>query len=98
MLHILLKKLIKTGAGRFRYILAVCGLGIALLLILAAIQLQVNYNQLLRGNNIQDSIANFLVVNKIVTNDTRGKTQLSNEEIEDLKKQPFIDEIGRAHV
>lgn len=94
MLNTLLKKIIKTGAGRLRYMLAMFGLGIALLLILAAIQLQVNYNQLLHGSNVQDSIANFLVVNRIVNDETRGKTQLSDEEIEDLKKQTFIDAVG----
>ncbi len=77
-----------------RYFLAMFGLGIALLLILAAIQLQANYNQLLHGNNEQDSIANFLVVNKIVSDETRGKTQLSDDEIDDLKKQSFIDAVG----
>lgn len=94
MLNLLLKKIIKSGAGRLRYVLAMFGLGIALLLILAAIQLQVNYNQLLHGNNAQDSIANFLVVNKLVNDQTLGKTQLSDEEIVNLKKQPFIDAVG----
>ncbi|MDE1191878.1 MAG: hypothetical protein PW786_07050 [Arachidicoccus sp.] len=94
MLNDLLNKIIKKSAGRLRYILAMFGLGIALMLILAAIQLQVNYNQLLHGNNVQDSIANFLVVNKIVNDETRGKTQLNDNEIDDLKKQPFIDAVG----
>ena len=94
MLSDLLKKIIKTGAGRLRYVLAMIGLSVALLLILSAIQLQANYHQLLTGNNEQDSVANFLVVNKIVSDETRGKTQLSNDEIEDLKKQPFIDAVG----
>ncbi|ANI89201.1 hypothetical protein A9P82_07795 [Arachidicoccus ginsenosidimutans] len=94
MLNNLLKKIIKSGAGRVRYVLAMIGLSVALLLILAAIQLQANYYQLLHGNNSQDSIANFLVVNKIVSSQTRGNTQLSDDEIDDLKKQPFIDAVG----
>lgn len=94
MLNHLLKKIIKSGAGRMRYILAMAGLGIALVLILAAIQLQTNYNTLLHGNNVQDSIANFLVVNKIVSDNNAGKTQLSEEEIEGLKNQNFIDAVG----
>ena len=40
MLNNLLKKIIKSGAGRMRYVLAMAGLGIALLLILSAIQFQ----------------------------------------------------------
>ena len=94
MLNILLKKIIKTGAGRFRYVLAMVGLTVALLLILAAIQLQSNYWQLLHGNNAQDSIANFLVVNKVVTNENAGNSNLSEEDIEDLKRQPFIQRVG----
>lgn len=94
MLNILLKKIIKTGAGRFRYVLAMVGLAVALLLILAAVQLQANYWQLLHGNNRQDSIANFLVINKVVTNENAGNTNLSEEDIEDLKRQPFITDVG----
>ena len=94
MLNTLLKKIIKTGAGRFRYVLAMVGLTVALLLILAAVQLQSNYWQLLHGNNAQDSIANFLVVNKMVTSDNAGDTNLSEADIEELKKQSFIQSVG----
>lgn len=94
MLNILLKKIIKTGAGRFRYILAMVGLTVALLLILAAVQLQSNYWQLLHGNNAQDSIANFLVINKVVTNQNAGNTNLSEQDIQDLSRQPFIQGVG----
>ncbi|GAB3357829.1 hypothetical protein GCM10027566_22080 [Arachidicoccus ginsenosidivorans] len=94
MLNTLLKKIIKTGAGRFRYVLAMVGLTVALLLILAAIQLQANYWQLLKGGGAQDSIANFLVINKVVTNQNAGNTNLTNQDIEDLKKQPFIQAVG----
>jgi len=94
MLDQLLKKLIRTSAGRTRLILAVVGLSIALLLILSAVQIQANYNDLLYGKTNQDSIANFLVINKAVTNKTVGATNLSDAEIADLKKQPFVDAIG----
>lgn len=90
----LLKKLIKASAGRTRFILAVVGLSIALLLILAAVQIQMNYNDLLHSKTNQDSIANFLVINKSVTDKTIGNTNLSAAEIEDLKKQPFTDAVG----
>ena len=55
----LLKKLIRTGAGRKRFVMAVIGLSVAMLLILAAAQIQVNYNYLLHGKANQDSVANF---------------------------------------
>jgi uncharacterized membrane protein YgaE (UPF0421/DUF939 family) len=59
MLFILLKKIIKTSAGRTRFAMAFIGLSVALLLILSAIQIQANYNDLLQGKVNQDSTANF---------------------------------------
>ena len=94
MLNQLLKKLIRTSAGRIRFIMAVLGLSVALILILSAVQLQMNYNDLLYSKNNRDSIANFLVINKNVTDKTIGQTALSETEIEDLKKQPFVEDIG----
>lgn len=95
MLENLLKKLIKTSAGKWRTLMATIGLTVAMLLILAAMQLQVNFNDLLYGKSNQDSIANFLVVNKKITEATLGQSQLSTQEIEDLKQQPFIQAVGK---
>jgi cell division protein FtsX len=94
MLNNLLKKLIRAGAGRSRFVMAIIGLSVALVLILGAVQLQVNYNSLLHGKNNQDSVANFLVINKAVTAQTVGATALSDAEIADLRKQPFVDAVG----
>ena len=88
------QKLIRTGSGRTRFILAIVGLSVALLLILSAVQLQSNYNDLLHSKTNQDSIANFLVINKAVTDKTVGATSLTDAEITDLKRQPFVDEMG----
>ncbi len=94
MLFTLLKKIIKTSAGRTRFVLAFVGLSIALLLILSAIQLQANYNDLLNGKTNQDSTANFLVINKEVNNSTLNATTLSDETLTDLQKQPFVEAVG----
>jgi hypothetical protein len=94
MLNLLLKKLIRTSTGRTRFILAVVGLSVALLLILSAVQIQANYNELLYGKTNQDSVANFLVINKTVNDKTVGATNLTNAEIADLKMQSFVDAIG----
>jgi hypothetical protein len=94
MLNSLLKKLIKASAGRIRFVLAIAGLSVALLLIFSAVQLQANYYQLLRGKNNRDSIANFLVINKQITNSNRGNTALSKNEIDNLQKQSFADAVG----
>jgi hypothetical protein len=94
MLNQLLKKIIRTGVGRSRFIMAGIGLTVAMLLILSAIQIQANYNELLYGKSNQDSIANFLVVNKVIDGN-KQENVLGNEDIQDLKKQPFVQEMGQ---
>ncbi|MEO7532108.1 MAG: hypothetical protein ABIS69_11870 [Sediminibacterium sp.] len=74
--------------------MAAVGLSVAMLLILAAVQIQANYNDLLHSKSNQDSIANFLVLNKILNDQNLGATALSDNEIEDLKKQPFVESVG----
>lgn len=86
-LNHLLTKLIRSGAGRSRFVMAILGLSIAMVLILAAVQIQVNYNELLHGKRNQDSVANFLVVNKLLTDRNIGATALTGNEINDLKQQ-----------
>lgn len=93
MLNGLLKKLIRTGYGS-RNTLAVAGLFIALLLIFSAVQIQSNYHDLLYSKTSQDSIADFLVINKTVTDKNVGNTSLTQQEINDLKQQPFVEKIG----
>ncbi len=94
MLNILLKKLIKTGSGRARFVMAITGLCIAMILILCAVQLGANYNDLLYSKTNQDSIANFLVIHKPVTEKSINGTTLSNEEIDEIKKQSFVQAAG----
>jgi hypothetical protein len=94
MLDQLLKKLIRNSAGQAKFLLALVGLSTALILILSAIQLQSNYYELLNGKKNQDSIANFLVVNKSLTDQNVGSSSLSESQLNDLKKQPFTESIG----
>lgn len=93
-LDTLLKKLIRTGTGRVRFYMAVMGMSVAIFLILAAVQVQANYEELLHGKFNRDSIANFLVLNKILTDQNIGNATLSNQEIDDLKRQEFIESVG----
>jgi len=74
--------------------MAVVGLFIAMLLILAAVQIQSDYQQILYSKTSQDSIADFLVINKIVTDKNIGSATLTTVEINDLKQQPFVETIG----
>ncbi len=94
MLNKLLSKLIKNSAGKTRFLMALVGMSIAIFLILSAVQLQVNYYQLLHAKDNQDSIANFLVVNKIMTDQNIGSSSLSEEQIKDIQAQPFVESVG----
>lgn len=93
-LHELLRKLIRTGAGRGRFFMAFIGLSVAMVLILAAVQIQANYNDLLHSKTNQDSVANFLVINKILSDRNIGATALSDNDISDLRNQPYVESVG----
>ncbi len=93
MLNILLKKLIKAGAGRIRFVMAVVGLSVSLLLIFSSVQLEADYDDMLNSKNNKDSVANFLVINKEVTGG-QASTTLTDAEIADLKSQPFVEQTG----
>jgi len=90
----LLKKLIRTGAGRKRFVMAAVGLSVAMLLILAAVQVQADYNSLLLSKSNQDSIANFLVVNKTLNDQTLGSATISDNDVAELRKQSFVQSVG----
>lgn len=94
MLNALLNKLIRTSSGRIRNIMPVVGLFIAMFLILAAVQVQSNYQQILYSKTSQDSIADFLVINKNINGNNNGETTLTNAEINNLKQQPFVERVG----
>jgi hypothetical protein len=74
--------------------MALVGMSVAIFLILSAVQLQVNYHELLNAKDNQDSIANFLVINKIMTDQNIGSSSLSEEQIKDIAKQPFVESVG----
>lgn len=90
----ILKKLIHNSSGRFKLIVAVIGFSVAVLLMLLAVQIQVNYQSLLNNKSNKDSIANFLVINKELTSQNIGNTALSTAEIKNLQAQPFTEAVG----
>ena len=93
----LLKKIIKTGVGKTRFLMAAVGLGIAMLLILVAIQVHTDFRQLLYSTKNQNETADFLVINKKITNammGQSGKTTFTAGEIARIKQQPFVQAFG----
>lgn len=97
LMNQLLKKIIRSGVGRSRFIMANIGLGVALLLILLAVQTQVDFNDLLHGKYNQNETADFLVINKAITADNQNsdtKNAFTEAEIADIKRQPFVESLG----
>ncbi|HEY8915694.1 MAG TPA: FtsX-like permease family protein [Chitinophaga sp.] len=93
----LLKKIIQTGIGKSRLLMATAGLGIAMVLLLIAIQAHTNFNQLLYGRQNQNESADFLVVNKKITNAMMGqsdKSMFTAEELQAIKQQSFVEAAG----
>lgn len=93
----LLKKIIRSGVGRVRFIMATIGLGVALLLILLAVQTQVNFNDLLHGKYNENETADFLVINKEVNKENqtqKSKNVFSEADITAIKSQPFTQSVG----
>lgn len=93
----ILKKIIRTGVGKGRFWMAAIGLGIAMLLILIALQVHQNFNELLHSDKNENETADFLVINKKITNDMMGRPEMSTftpEEIKDLSAQPFVNGFG----
>lgn len=94
MLHLLLKKLIRNHSGNIQIATARLGLAVAVFLLLTAVQIQNNYHFLLKSPNNKDSIADFLVINKLLDNDNLGNTQLDQQLIDEIAKQPFTESVG----
>lgn len=93
----ILKKIIRTGVGKGRLLMATVGLGIAMLLLLMAVQAHRDFEQLLYGKKNRNESADFLVINKKITNAMMGQTDKSAftpEEIEKIKQQPFVEGFG----
>ncbi|MCF6401961.1 hypothetical protein L3C95_03695 [Chitinophaga filiformis] len=93
----LLKKIIQTGIGKSRLIMAAGGLGIAMILLLIAIQAHTDFDQLLHNQRNANESADFLIINKKITNAMMGqnaKSEFTPAEITDLQKQPFTEAFG----
>ena len=72
--------------------LSYIGLGVGVLLLLCAVQMYSNINQLIRDKNTRKNGADFISVTKTITNENMGKdNRFTPEDITLLKGQPFIE-------
>jgi hypothetical protein len=78
-----------TSSRWFSYI----GLGIGVLLLLCSIQMYVNIQQLLGGEDQRKEGYDFISISKTITNETMGqldKNLFNENDIKDISIQPFI--------
>lgn len=93
----LLKKLIRAGIGKVRFLMATIGMGVAMMFILLAVQTFMNFNELLHGKNNDNETADFLVINKQITGERQSNKALSaftKAEADSLAAQPFVEKMG----
>jgi len=64
MLQKLLNKLIRSSASQTKYLMALMGLSVAIVLILSAVQLQANFYELLNGKTIKTVLQTFWLLIK----------------------------------
>lgn len=97
--QVLLHKLLLEGASAKRMWAALIAMGIGLALLLMAILIWWNFNELLRGRVSDDSLgSSFLTVSRKVTNENMGhpeQTVFSNSDLEDFRKAPQVEDVGK---
>jgi hypothetical protein len=83
----------KAASRWFSYI----GLGIGVLLLLCSIQMYINIQQMLKGNVVRKEGFDFISITKTITNETMGQTEKNlfhKEEIEEIKRQKFVEGVS----
>jgi hypothetical protein len=94
----ILNKLLFRRAGNARLWTSLSALGIGMALLLMAVLLWWNFNELLHGRQQGDSLGStFLTVSKRVSNEKMGNAALTvfaPAEIEALKKVPQVEDVG----
>ncbi len=88
--------LLQTGTNSASRWFSYIGLGIGVLLLLASIQMFINIHEMLKGNTVRKDGFDFISITKTITNETMGQTEKNlfhEADIEEIKKQPFIEDV-----
>ncbi|PZR27516.1 MAG: hypothetical protein DI535_09830 [Citrobacter freundii] len=91
------KPLLQTGTNAASRWFSYAGLGIGVLLLLCSIQMFINIQQLLKEGSIRRNGFDYISITKSVTNETMGqpeKNLFNDQELAELKAQPFIDGVS----
>jgi hypothetical protein len=93
----IVKPLILSGGSRASRWFSYAGLGTGVLLLFCCVQMFFNLKQLSRKTTARKNGFDYIAVRKPVTNETMGKLSLnmfSAEETEEVRKQPFIEDVA----
>lgn len=91
------KPLLQTGTNAASRWFSYAGLGIGVLLLLCSIQMFINIQQLLKEGSIRRNGFDYISITKSVTNETMGqpeKNLFNDQQLAELKAQPFIDGVS----
>lgn len=92
-----LEPLLQTGANVSSRWFSYIGLGVGVLLLLCSVQMFVNIQKLLKEGSIRKDGFDFVSITKTITNETMGqpeKNLFNAAEINELKQQPFIENVS----
>jgi len=90
----LMNKLLHNSSGSWRARIGSVGLLIAAILLLLAVQIQINFSQLLESKPSREAGTQYLIINRQLNNNNLNKPTLAEEEIEQLKKLPEVTSVG----
>ena len=92
-----IRPLLQTGNNAASRWFSYFGLGIGVLLLLCSIQMYINIQQMLAGGSIRKNGYDYISITKTVTNATMGqpeKNLFQQKDIDELKAQPFIENVA----
>jgi hypothetical protein len=92
-----IKPLLQTGTNAASRWFSYAGLGIGVLLLLCSIQMFINIQRLLKEGSIRKDGFDYISITKSVTNETMGtpdKNQFSEQDLAEMRAQPFIDGVS----
>lgn len=84
-----------TGQHKASRWISYAGLGIGVLLLLSSIQVYIDIDHLLKNKNPKKDGYDYISVTKSITNENMASSHsFTDADIEDIKKQPFIDDAA----
>jgi hypothetical protein len=92
-----IRTLLQTGTNTSSRWFSYIGLGIGVLLLLCSIQMYINIQQLLGGENQRKEGYDFISISKTITNETMGqldKNLFNENDIKEIGSKPFIQGVS----